>query len=88
MLYFEIPIKNEWIENDLECALQELPQILREHYENKKGRLGYPYESNIVSCSVLWKNGDKQEILHFDTQGKRVKEQSEKDTHPIVSIVA
>lgn len=88
MLYFELPIKNEWIENGLECVLQELPQILREHYENKKGRLGAPYAGNIVGYSVLWKNGDKQEILHFDTQGKRVEEISEKDTHPRASIGA
>lgn len=86
MLYFELPIKDEWIEKGLECALQELPQILREHYEKKKGRLSYPYESNIVGYSVLWKNGDKQEMIHFDTQGKRVEESSEKDTHPRASI--
>lgn len=86
MLYFELPIKDEWIEKGLECALQELPQILHEHYEKKKGRLGYPYESNIVGYSVLWKNGDKQEMIHFDTQGKRVEEPSEKDTHPRASI--
>lgn len=86
MLYFEPPTKDKWIEKGLECALQELPQILREHYEEKKGRLGYPYESNIVGYSALWKNDDKQEMLHFDTQGKRVKEPSEKDTHPRASI--
>lgn len=86
MLYFELPTKDKWIENDLECALQELPQILCEHYEKKKGRLSAPYASNIVGYSVLWKNGNKQEMLHFDTQGKRVKEPSEKYTHSRASI--
>lgn len=86
MLYFELPTKDEWIEKGLEYALQELPQILHEYYEKKKGRLGHPYESNIVGYSVLWKNGDKQEMIHFDTQGKRVEEPSEKDTHPRASI--
>lgn len=36
MLYFDLPIKDEWIEKGLECALQELPQILHEHYEKKE----------------------------------------------------
>lgn len=86
MLYFKLSIKNEWIEKGLECALQELPQILRKHYEENKGRLGYPYASNIVGYSVLWKNGDEKTTLYFDTQGKRVEKPSEKDTHPRASI--
>lgn len=36
MLYFEPPTKDKWIEKGLECALQELPQILCEHYEKKE----------------------------------------------------
>lgn len=86
MLYFKLSIKNEWIEKGLERALQELPQILRKHYEENEGRLGYPYASNIVGYSVLWKNGDEKTTLYFDTQGKRVEKPSEKDTHPRASI--
>lgn len=86
MLYFKLSIKNEWIEKGLEWALQELPQILRKHYEENEGRLGYPYASNIVGYSVLWKNGDEKTTLYFDTQGKRVEKPSEKDTHPRASI--
>ncbi len=82
MLYFRPKLKEEWLQNGVECVLSELPQILREHYEANKGCLGYPYTSRIVGYSVFWKNADDECVIHFDTQGNRTDKPSEKDTHP------
>ena len=87
MLYFKPKIKEEWLQNGVECVLSELPSILRTHYEENKGCLREPYASRIVGYSVFWRNGDEKRVIHFDTQGNRTDKPSEKDTHPNAYLI-
>ena len=82
MLYFRPKLKEEWLQNGVECVLGDLPQILREHYEANKGCLGYPYTSRIVGYTVFWRNGDEKRVFYFDTQGNEISAPSERDTNP------
>ena len=72
---FELTIKEEWLQNGVECALSELPQIICQHFKSCDGKVRNVYGAyNIIGYKVFYKSGDGQQTLYFDTQGAKISE--------------
>lgn len=70
---FELTIKEEWLQNGVECALKEMPQIICQHFKSCDGKVRNVYGAyNIIGYKVFYKGGDGQQTLYFDTKGARI----------------
>ena len=87
MLVIKLPIKETWLARDIKTAcLPEIPRIVRAHFKENGGRLGYPYTSNILGYTLFLKNGQNFETYHFDTQGNPTESPNPDDTQPQASF--
>lgn len=86
MLYIDLPIKDEWLTEEVEAVLPKIPEIVRRHYQSHEGRLSYPFTSNIVGYSLYLKKGKQTTPYYFDTEGNPTESESPKDTHPRASL--
>lgn len=70
---FELTIKEEWLQNGVECALKEMPQIIRQHFKSCDGKVRNVYGAyNIIGYKVFYKGGNEWQTLYFDTKGARI----------------
>ena len=86
ILEFKLTVKDEWVEKGAEYALKtQISQMIRSHFEKNKGKVGSPFNSNILGYTFHLKDGGEMRQFYFDTQGKPADAPHPQDSNPHAS---